>query len=113
MDPGYGVQQLQLHIRLIAVLFCVMCIVSYCSTTATMCENPFAVKINNNNNNNNNTHISSYLISCYALLFCSCGFSFLYVHFSIYVCALDPPLSPTHPPLETAKILPKTAGTHT
>jgi hypothetical protein len=31
---------------------CCLCVVSYCSTTATG-ETPFAVKINNNNNNNN------------------------------------------------------------
>jgi hypothetical protein len=31
---------------------CVICVVSYCSTTARG-KNSFAVKINNNNNNNN------------------------------------------------------------
>jgi hypothetical protein len=34
------------------VMCVILCVVSYCSTTATGCENPFAVKIYNNNNNN-------------------------------------------------------------
>jgi hypothetical protein len=38
--------------RVSVVLFCVMCVVSYCSIPLPPGENPFAVKINNNNNNN-------------------------------------------------------------